>query len=117
MCFQDKEGGQRRGGNPYGNRDIRTIIGSFTVCFREKTTPIDDDSNMVKRFTCILTLCFIGVRNEALRARHHYYLGPHHKRVKGCDYVIVRTLDFHPKALRLTWFAVICVRPTSLRWT
>ena len=57
-------------GDPYGNHDIEIIIGSFTICFREKITHEDNDSNMAKLFTCILTLCFIGVGNETLRARH-----------------------------------------------
>jgi hypothetical protein len=108
-------GGGRR--DPYGNHDIEMIIRSFTVCFREKITPKDNDSNMATQFTCILTLCFISLGNETLRARHYHYLGSHHTRAKGRDFVIVSTLDSHPNALLLAWFVGICVRLTSSRWT
>lgn len=39
---------------------------------------------------------------------------PFHTRAKGCDHVIVRALDSHPKVIPLTWSARNCVRPTQI---
>ena len=44
--------------------------------------------------------------------------GTLHTQVKGLDHVIVRALDFYPKAIPvvyLTWFVGICIKPTSWR--